>query len=518
MLFNSILAISSADPLDLAPLIYGFVVMVAVISAFIGFWRGFMRQTVRTITVIISAIVSYALVYFIFAGISKYIDGKSAEEIISALINSGVISEDGAGYKWIASLDAHSLKLFLSVPLALVALPVIYVVCFILVSGILLPLHKFISALCGFKARRSTLGARLMGFLLGAVQGICVAGILLVPVIGVGSLAKDAALAINEHAPEDSFTEKCNEAYVAYAFSVVENPVTVAYETFGVGALYEKISTVNVDGKEYNMTEIFPDLPLLASDVMSFGGCDPKSLTEEEEARVRSMLSRIEENPILTDILASAVRSGSYAYADGSFPAVPGEPFNTLISSSLEIFHTSTPENLSGDLNTLAEVYFTLSRSGVLTAFYDGHEAIALAMSAVGADGKTTAQRIVEIARTNERISPLVTTVAKLTLTAMQKGVGIGEDAMKVFEDVKSKINTNVLTVDKNAYETEEEYVAEISSALDGVLVESGILLEEEELSAMADFVADNFSETKELTDEDACEIIFSYYNTHIQN
>ena len=56
MLFNSILAISSADPLDLAPLIYGFVVTVAVVSAFIGFWRGFMRQTVRTITVIISAI------------------------------------------------------------------------------------------------------------------------------------------------------------------------------------------------------------------------------------------------------------------------------------------------------------------------------------------------------------------------------------------------------------------------------------------------------------------------------
>lgn len=518
MLFNSILAISSADPLDLAPLIYGFVVIVAVISAFIGFWRGFMRQTVRTVTVILSAIVSYALVYFIFVGVNKYIDGKSAEEIVSALINSGVISEDGAGYRWIASLDAHSLKLFLSVPMALVAVPVIYVVCFILVSGILLPLHKFISALCGFKARRSTVGARLIGFLLGAAQGVCVAGIILVPVIGVGSLAKEATLAINEHAPEDSFTESVNEAYKAYAMSVAENPVTVAYEHFGIRALYEKIATVNIDGEEYSMTEIFPDLPLLASDVMSFGGCDPKSLTEEEEARVRSMLSRVEENPILTDLLASAVRSGSYAYADGSFPLIPGEPFNTLISSSLEIFHTSTPENLSWDLNALAEIYFTLSESGVLTAFYDGHDAIAAAMSAKDGEGKTTAEQIIEISKTNERITPLVTTVTRLALTAMQDGVGIGEDTLEIFENIKSKINANVLTVDKNAYETKEEYVAELSSALDGVLAENGIMLEEEELSAMADFVADNFSETKELTDAEACEIIFSYYNTYTQN
>ena len=474
-----------------------------------------MRQTVRTITVVISAIVSYALVYFIFAGINKYIDGRSAEEIVSALINSGIISEDTAGYGWIASQDAHSLKILLSVPLALVVLPVIYVVCFILVSGILLPLHKFISALCGFKARRSTFGARLTGFLLGAAQGICVAGILLVPVIGVGSLAKDAAFAINEHAPEDSFTEKCNEAYKAYAFSVAENPVTVAYETFGIGALYEKIATVTVDGKEYRMTEIFPDLSYLVSDVMSFGGCDPKSLSEAEEARVRSMISMIEENPILTDILASAVRSGSYAYANGTFPVIPDEPFNTLISSSLEIFHTSAPENLSGDLHTLAEVYFTLSKSGVLTAFYDGHDAIASAMSAKDSEGKTTAERIIEISRTNERITPLVTTVTKLALTAMQDGVGIGKDALEIFENIKSKINTNVLTVDKNAYNTKEEYVAEISSALDGVLTENGIVLDEEELSVMADFVADNFNETKELTDGDACEIIFSYYSAY---
>lgn len=511
MLFSNILAISSADPLDLAPLIYGFAVMVGVFSAFVGFWRGFMRQTVRTVTVIIAAIISYALSYFIFDGIIKYVDGKSAEEIRLMLINSGLIP--GGAQEWISSLDAHSLKLFLSVPTALFILPVIYVLCFILVSGILLPLHKFISALCGFKARRSTLGSRLLGFLLGAVQGVAAAGIILMPVIGVSSLAEESAAALNEYAPEDSFTETCNEVYGAYARSVSENPVTVAYGALGIESLYERIATVNIEGKEIRMTELFPDAIILTSDAMKLGGCNPKSLTLENEAQIISMLERIEKNPLFSDILASAIRSASFAYKDGTFPKKPPEPFDTLISSSIEIFHTVSTETLSGDLRSLSDIYFVLSRGGVLTSFYDGDDSVRAAMTAKDSEGKTTADKILEIAKANERMTPLLKAVAQLSVTVMKGGTGIGDEAPELYENIKAGINADILTRNEADYESREEYVSDISSALDATLTENGVSLDAEALGVMSEFIADNFGEVNELTDAEACEIIFSYYD-----
>jgi len=202
---------------------------------------------------------------------------------------------------------------------------------------------------------------------------------------------------------------------------------------------------------------------------------------------------------------------------NGSFPVTAPDPFNILICESLEIFRTTTPENLSGDLKTLSDIYFVLSDSGVLTAFNDGSDAITEAMNATDSEGKTTANKIIEIAKSNERMTPLLTALTKLSITAMQNGTGIDEKSFETFESIKSGINTSVLTIDKNGYENEEDYVADVSSALDETLKTNGIELEKEIVDGIADYVADNYSETKEITDEEACDIILNYYDAYLK-
>ena len=87
--------------------------------------------------------------------------------------------------------------------------------------------------------------------------------------------------------------------------------------------------------------------------------------------------------------------------------------------------------------------------------------------------------------------------------------------AALAYEGLKTGINTRVLTIDKAAYENGEEYLSALSGALDLTMRENGIELKSEIIDGMAGFIADNFSETQELTDSAACEIIFSYYDAY---
>ena len=85
------------------------------------------------------------------------------------------------------------------------------------------------------------------------------------------------------------------------------------------------------------------------------------------------------------------------------------------------------------------------------------------------------------------------------------------------YESIKSGINSSVLSIDKNNYEIREDYIADLSTALDSTLKDNGIEIEKQIVDEMAVYVADNFSEVKEITDEVAIEIIFSYYDAYVK-
>ena len=73
------------------------------------------------------------------------------------------------------------------------------------------------------------------------------------------------------------------------------------------------------------------------------------------------------------------------------------------------------------------------------------------------------------------------------------------------------------MSIDKESYETEEEYVAEISNALDATLKSNQIELEKEIVDTMAQYVADNFSDMEVLTDEEVCDVIIYYYDAYLK-
>jgi len=511
------LEISAIDPLNFGPIIYGIVALAALIGAIVGFWRGAARQAVKVAAVLVSVVFAYATSVLVFNRIWDYLSVKSVEEVESLISKLG-IKTDWMQLSYFYELDPSVSSLVFAVPLALVVLPVLFIPFYLVANGILHLFYRLICYLCGFKSDRNTVKTRTGGALIGVIEALVFVGIMFTPIVGLSDVALEAKETINERAPDDGLTYKLNDKYAAYAESVCENKVIRIYEKIGVGALYERIATLEIDGEMKNMTNLTPDVARLVSDSAAFKGTNPKRLTDEDGARIKSMIEIFENNPYLSKILAGTVSAAAYAYDDGTFPVSAPEPYETLILSSLSIFKTSSSENITDDLNTLSEAYLILSRSGALSAFDDGSEEMLRAMTKTDSEGARTSDKVIQTLRSNERTAPLVTFITKLSLTLMNEEAGLLPDADGIYESVKEKINSNLITVNKSDFESEEEYTEKISEELDSMLTENGIEIEKEIVDGMAEYFTDNFSDASEITDEMASDVILSYYDAYLKH
>ena len=119
----------------------------------------------------------------------------------------------------------------------------------------------------------------------------------------------------------------------------------------------------------------------------------------------------------------------------------------------------------------------------------------------------------------NPHTQPLVTAITKLTLSSLVTEM-LPEGSEEIYENIKTGAG-EVLSIDKSTFETEEEFVAEVSAKLDTVLKDSGIEVEADILDEMAGYINDNYDklyqEDGEISDQDVNEIILSYYDAYIK-
>ena len=507
-----LLKISAADPLNFAPLILGVVAAAALFGALIGFWRGIARQTVKLCATLVSILATYGLSVLIFKKVWEKLAGKSVADIESLISKIGIDLDLSRFY----DLEPESAALIIAVVIALVVLPILFIPLFIAVNSISHLVYRLISYLCGFKSDRNTMKTRFLGSLAGIVEALVFIGVILTPAVGLSEIARDSVAVMENHAPDESFTHKASDKYTAYVKSVSESKVIRIYEKLGAGMLYEKIATLKIDGEQKNMTNLTEDVAILVSDTMAFKGTNPKHLTEEDKARIKSMISVIGENPYLSEIVAGALRSTSKAYENDAFHINIPSPYDELVKSVLDMFSTIEPENVEPDLTTIADAYFVLSDSGALSAFNDGATEMILAMSTLDDTGASTASRVIDVLRENERTAPIVTLTTKLLFTVMGCDGEVGDVMSDAYDSVKNQINTSLVTVNKSDFATEEEYTEKISEELNVLLTENDIEIEDEMILEMAEFYTKNFSDAEVITDDMVIDIIVSYYDVYL--
>ena len=499
---------------SLAPIIYGVIGFLAIVGALIGLSRGLAKQTVRSITIVLSVIISFVAVSMLYGTLSDYLDGMTMTDVVNKLIELGVIPSN-TDTALIEKLDVKTVELALALPLTLVILPLLFVICFMVVSLLMLIIHAIICAICGFKSYKNNAITRLLGMVLGCVQGAVVAGILMLPIIGLSNVVADSRTVLMDKAPNEEFTASFNEVYDDYAKELVENPAVEIYSSLGFNALYKGIATVEIDGQNEDLTEILNDVLIIATDVYELRDANFERISAEDEATIRAIINKIDRSPYFSTMIAGIIKSASYAYTDGDLGITVDEPFDELIDSAVSIFHTSSPTNIGRDLTTLADVYFILSNDGIISALTgsDGDD-ILDALVKKDASGKTTINKVVDTIRANERTRSLVTLMTKLSVSVMSDSVGLGEEVLETYENIKDSINNDILSLDTEA----EDYVENVSAALDNVLKDNNIELEPEIVETMAEEVANYIKENNitEISDEAATDMLLTYYDAYV--
>ena len=105
--------------------------------------------------------------------------------------------------------------------------------------------------------------------------------------------------------------------------------------------------------------------------------------------------------------------------------------------------------------------------------------------------------------------------MADVAMALVLTNSGMSETiAPETLDNVKGSLN-DVIAMDKDAYETEEEYKAAVSNTIGTTLDECHIALEPEQLDIVTDYVIQEFEGKEEVTDEDMVNFMSQYYDAY---
>lgn len=496
---------------------FGIVVLWNLIG---GYRKGTARQATRMLTVVLSFLICFYGFRAGAAWLQSQIEGVTVGELLARYEGAeGIFSAlPEAARSVLLSLDAQTAEAVLALPLAVVVLPVAFTVMFLLLCLVTKFVYLLLILIGGLRKKKIAFGSRLCGMLLGAVQGVAIAVVLLMPAVGILNVAGEAADTLKAEQKAESPDETTAQfiaGYDTYARPTAESPFFGVISKCGAEKLYSMLATMTVNREEVDLRKESVVLAAAYPDLQKLSGADFSALTPEQEEAMRSLNDRLTVRPYYAKTLSGVLRCLAESADNGTVTLPAEEPFLGIMKEALSIFRTSNETNLNADMNTVLNVYFLLSDNGAMAAFGGDTEAAKAALTRRNADGKTVINLVIEELNGNVRTKPLVTSLTKLSVSIMASSLGLGEDTEKLYENVKSGV-TEVLSIRKEDYETDEEYVGAVAGKLDETLTKNGIEVEQEIVDKMAAYVAENYAELPEITDDNINEVLLSYYDAYL--
>ena len=163
---------------------FGIVVLWNLIG---GYRKGTARQATRMLTVVLSFLICFYGFRAGAAWLQSQIEGVTVGELLARYEGAeGIFSAlPEAARSVLLSLDSQTAEAVLALPLAVVALPVAFTVMFLFLCLVTKLVYLLLVLIGGLRKKKIAFGSRLCGMLLGAVQGVAIAVVLLMPGVGI---------------------------------------------------------------------------------------------------------------------------------------------------------------------------------------------------------------------------------------------------------------------------------------------------------------------------------------------
>ncbi len=479
-----------------------------------GAKRGAYQQPIHLGVVLIGAIISFIVTLSLSASIFTALDGYTMEELVVTLesLTGSPIDEQMRGV--ILALEPSTVMSLLALPVAFLC-PIIFTLCYLALSIFTNIIFKIVCKAAAIQKRRDTKG-KVIGGALGALEGVIVMTLFLVPLSSILTLTTTVTSEINT---DDATTAEIFESIEDFA----ETPVLQLASLAGGDFLTKELTTVNVKHSNVNLSneiavcfDIFNNISLL-SDIGEGG------VSDDQRAAVDAIIAALRRSDYLPMLLSEGTHAIS-ALVFGDLPDAPTKPEEKLTKALADMLATSTADTIIDDIVMIKDAAFLLIDNGVFEALEGGDEdAITNLLSQRDAEGNSVIKQAIRLLTTSPRTTGIIAALNEMSVALMCQSMGIEGDAAQVYEDLKQGLN-DVAAITPDSYETEEEYHEALGETLNQTLVNNGIELEEEVLDTMTGYVGDYLEEAREngtleeqLTDENVTEIILTYYDAYLQ-
>lgn len=499
-----------------------FLTMIFVIFGVCLVWktlRGRRRGTYREIVHVCITIVSCVIAFFIARSVVEMtLNGTLSNSVRDLLAEFMSDSEqDGSVNSSEIVTNSSSLNLMLVLPVGTIIAPIVFVLAYLVVNLLMQLVYVLICRVFNitepiYEPKKNAIGAAI-----GAFEGLVVAIIMVTPIVGYSTLINDSVDVIreNDNGEYTDFIESYDEGFGR----VGDNFVVKAADFLGSGIVLEGLSSIKVDGVVINLRDETVSALAVFMNFKGLDELDTSNLSDGGKAAFRSAVNEIDKSDYIKMLLSATLRDmGESTKNEGTEFINAEPPYDMLVNDVIELFVTSNKDNIISDINTVLDVYFLLSDGGVVELYGNEGAESDMRDSLVAEDdsGVTLIKAVIDILESNEHTKPLVNTVVKMTIIMLADQLGIDSDAAMAYENIKNDF-TEVLSINREDYDTEEEYIAARNTAIDEKLRANEIELDGEIINGIGDYVDDNYGDLDELNDEQFNYVILSYYEVFVE-
>ncbi len=373
--------------LSLSMIVTVIALALAAIGFLLGLMRGVRRSLVRLGVVLLSAVLAFFLATSIagtllntpIAELGMSMEDVGLEMNANDTLHDFMISALQAD-ETVAQLTeaAPTLTNFITLlPQALIS-EVLFIVLFFVLKVLLWLPEKIIDWV--FLRKK---GSRLLGAVVGAVQGVVCASVLLVPLFAVVPMMDSLVAATNDLSDEAKenmeIVASIQDLDESFCQQIKSDPVYRVLDAIGVRSIGENVfySLSNVSTNEGKSVCVFGEirdtLPVFVKIMPLTTLGTSGELSDNDIASIRAVLSSINDSALLSDTLTEVVTAFARCMKEGepflgtTLPADQDPAMQAFMNDLFGTLADSNKQTLMADLSDIVDLIALLSQNGVLT-------------------------------------------------------------------------------------------------------------------------------------------------------
>ena len=490
--------------------------LVIIFKMLGGMRRGTWRQLLRTGLTVLAAVASYIVAIILSNSIIGSTENniKTIENLIPMI--EGYIPGIGDIIRNVLlSFDTELFDQVILLPATVIFIPVVATLAFLVINLVLKIVRAIIVKIFKFKKAKKN-SQRLGGALLAVIEAVVWIIMVTLPITGMLTLV-DRAYDESVGSRRSDNAAEITEFFDEYIDPFTENPAFTFIESFGCASLADGIATVDIEGEKVNLrNETVSITKVIIFEIPMLKGIDFSNLNEENKVGINNLINGLCESRYMSNLFVGTLQSASSVLNLDIFSSITEEgEFSGFFSSLIDYLESVNTDTLHEDLDTIKNLFYTLSDSGVLKELMNGNTDIIGMLQEQHKAGDNTINELVSILQGNARTASLVKSVTESLISSLVN-VDLGNGVTVTYDTLKESMN-DVLSVKAENYESEDEYMEALSGTLNETLNEHGIELEKEVVDSIAEFIDDKELNTEEFTDQDFTDVLLHYYDAYLE-